>query len=465
MGASRRPEALAPGSYHHLTEAGNATTDAAMTNWWASFHDATLSSLIERAVKANLDLEIASSRLLEVRAARRVARADLFPQVGSSDSISRMRGGLTTGIFSVNQGPSARSEAPNLLAPFETNVFRLGFDASWEMDFFGRRRRSLEAATADVASFEEARRDLIVSLTAEVARNYAELRGLQRRLDIADENVALQAQSLELTRAQAEAGLGTQLDVERQAAQLDWSRSLAPSLEAAATKAIHRIGILLGEEPGAFLDELAHREPLPILPDAVPVGIPADLLKRRPDIRRAEARVAAETARVGIARADRFPRITLNAAGGRHATAPAGLTFGAGNYFSFGPAITLPIFDGGRIRANIEAQRQRLDQALSEYRSAVLRALEETENSLVAHGREKERRDRLMKAVESFRQATVLANELYLRGLTDFLSVLDAQRQQLAAEEALAQSETSVVISLVALYKALGGGWEIVPQR
>ena len=194
------------------------------------------------------------------------------------------------------------------------------------------------------------------------------------------------------------------------------------------------------------------------------VGLPADLLKRRPDIRAAESRVAAETARVGVARSDLFPKILLTGAAGRQATEPSGLTLGAGNFFSFGPAITLPFFTAGKIRGNIEAQKQRLEQVLTEYQNTVLRSLEETENSLVAYGREKARRARLIAAVEASRQATMLASELYTRGLTDFLSVLDAQRQQLAGEDDLAQSDTTVVTNLVALYKALGGGWETAPR-
>jgi multidrug efflux system outer membrane protein len=191
----------------------------------------------------------------------------------------------------------------------------------------------------------------------------------------------------------------------------------------------------------------------------VPVGLPGDLLKRRPDIREAEARVAAETARVGVARADLFPKVLLTGAAGRQGTEPSALTLGAGNFFSVGPAITLPIFTAGKIRGNIEAQKQRLDQALTEYQGTVLRSLEETENALVAYGHEKDRQQRLIAAVVASREATSLANELYTRGLSDFLSVLDAQRQQLAAEDDLAQSDTLLLTNLIALYKSLGGGW------
>jgi len=455
------PKVTVPDSYYQQAGAGGTTIDTALGNWWATLNDPELSALIDRAVKSNLDLKIAFSRILEARAARRVTRADLLPRVSSSDTVQRVRGGFTSGLFNVKKDASAGS---SLLTPFESNVFQSGFDASWELDFFGGRRRALEAATADLTAIEEARRGTLLGLLAEVARNYSEVRGFQRRLEITERNIKLQEDSLELTRVRAEAGLGTQLDVERQAAQLDSTRALVPSLEAAEIQTIHRLGVLLGEEPGTLLKELAQNKPLPRVPPAVPVGLPADLLKRRPDVREAEAHVAAETARVGVARADLFPKILLSGAAGRQGTGPSGLTLGAGNLFSIGPAIRLPIFTAGKIRGNIEAQKERLDQALTAYKSTVLRSLEDTENSLVAYGHEKERREKLAAAVESSRRATGLANELYTRGLSDFLSVLDAQRQQLVAEEDLAQSDTAVVTSLVALYKALGGGWETVGQ-
>ncbi|MBZ5623104.1 MAG: efflux transporter outer membrane subunit [Acidobacteriia bacterium] len=453
----RPPKTSVPPAYEQQGGATGTTTGPALSGWWTTLNDAELTVLIERAAGRNLDLKVAASRILEARAARRISRSALLPNVVSSSNLDRVRGGLTSGLFNVNQGSS------NLLAPFETNVVQSGFDASWEIDFAGGRRRALEAATADVAALEEARRDTLVRLMAEVARNYAELRGYQRRLDITQRNIQLQQDSLDLTRVRAEAGLGTQLDVERQAAQLESTRALVPSLETAEIQAIHRLGVLLGEDPGNLLNELTLVKTLPAAPPDVPVGLPADLLRRRPDIREAEARVAGDTARVGVARADLFPKILLTGASGRQGTSFSALSFGAGNFFSFGPAITLPIFSGGKIRANIEAERQRLEQALIQYRSTVLGALEETENALVAYGRQKQRRDNLVASVEASRQATGLASELYTRGLSDFLSVLDAQRQQLAAEDDLAQSDTTVITDLIALYKALGGGWEVAP--
>ena len=459
-GPNHRPlKTDVPPAYHQQTAAG-ATADPAIGAWWTTLNDPELTALIGRAVKANLDLKIATSRILEARAARQVSRASLLPSVESSNNIDRVRGGLTQGLFNVNK---AQSGGSSLLSPFETNVVQAGFDASWEMDLAGGRRRALEAATADVASVEEARRDKLVSLLAEVARNYTELRGYQRRLDITNRNIQLQRESLDLTRVRAEAGLGAELDVERQSALLASTRALVPALEAGGTQAIHRLGVLMGEEPGTLLNELSSAKPLPAPPPAVPVGLPADLLQRRPDIREAEAQVAAASARLGIARAELYPKIFLSGASGRQGVSLSALTLGAGNFFSFGPAISLPIFTGGKIRAGIEAQKQRLDQAMTQYRSAVLRSLEEAENALVAYGREKERREHLVAAVESSRQSTMLANELYTQGLSDFLGVLDAQRQQLAAEDDLARSDTAVITNVIALYKALGGGWEVAP--
>jgi len=446
------PKASVPASY---PDTPGITSDPAMETWWTTINDPALSSLIDRAVRANLDLKIASSRILEARAARRMSRADLLPSIESTNNIQRVRGGLTQGLFN----PNAKSGGSTLLSPFETSIYQFGFDASWEIDFFGGRRRALEAATADVSAVNEARRDTLVSLLAEVARNYSELRGFQKRLDITNQNIKLQEDSLDLTRVRAEAGLGTQLDVERQSAQLESTQALLPQLTSAEIQTIHRLSVLLGEEPRALLAELTATKPLPAIPPSVPVGLPGDLLKRRPDIREAEARVAAETARVGVARADLFPKVLLTGAAGRQGTEPSALTLGAGNFFSVGPAITLPIFTAGKIRGNIEAQKQRLDQALTEYQGTVLRSLEETENALVAYGHEKDRQQRLIAAVVASREATSLANELYTRGLSDFLSVLDAQRQQLAAEDDLAQSDTLLLTNLIALYKSLGGGW------
>ena len=253
--------------------------------------------------------------------------------------------------------------------------------------------------------------------------------------------------------------MGTDLDVERQQTQLATTAAAEPMLESARIQTVQRLAVLLGEPPDALLAELSQSAELPSVPPLVAVGFPSDLLARRPDLRRAEAETASAGARVGVARSELFPKFVITGLSGRQSTGLGGLTLGAGNFFSVGPGIQLPLFSGGRIRANIAAQDARLDQAIARYEGAMLQALGDVENALVAYDHEQQRRTRLQIAAQASRAATGMADELYKTGLSDFLSVLDAQRAQYAAEDELSQSETAVVTDLVALYEALGGGW------
>lgn len=301
----------------------------------------------------------------------------------------------------------------------------------------------------------------LVILLGDVGRGYAELRGFQRRLEIADKNIKIQQDTLDLTTARAKAGLATELDVSRAAAQLETTKAAVPSLLSGIDVSIHRLGVLLGEEPGALRSELEKVSPIPTAGPDVDVGLPSDLLRRRPDIRRSEAQLAAATARIGEAKADLFPRFFLTGTAGRQATQLHDLTLSAGNYFSVGPAISLPLFTGGRIRSNIAVHTSRQREALISYQSTILNSLEEVENALVSYSQEQERRDHLNQAVENSQLAVDLATEQYKAGLVDFLSVLDAQRELFANEDQLVQSQTTVTTDLVGLYRALGGGWSV----
>jgi NodT family efflux transporter outer membrane factor (OMF) lipoprotein len=285
------------------------------------------------------------------------------------------------------------------------------------------------------------------------------VRGFQRRLEIANKNIKTQQDTLDLTSARTKAGLATELDVSRAVAQLESTRAVLPSLLSGIDVSIHRLSVLLGEEPGALRSELEKVSPIPSAGPEVDVGLPSDLLKRRPDIRRSEAQLAAATARIGEAKADLFPRFVLTGTAGRQATQLHDLTLGAGNFFSAGPGISLPLFTGGRIRSNIAVQTSRQREALIGYQSTVLNALEEVENALVSYSQEQERRDRLNEAISHSQLAVDLATEQYKAGLVDFLSVLDAQRDLYANEDQLVQSQTTVTTNLVGLYRALGGGW------
>src|SRR5262249_14161703 len=306
---------------------------------------------------------------------------------------------------------------------------------------------------------EESCRDDVVSLLGDVGRVYTQLRGFQRRLEIANKNINTQQETLDLTKARAKAGLATELDVSRAAAQLETTRSAVPNLLSGIDVSIHRLSVLLGEEPGALRSELEKTKPIPSAGPDVQVGLPSDLLKRRPDIRRAESQLAAATARIGEAKADLFPRFVLTGTAGRQATQLHDLTLGLGNYFAVGPGISLPLFNGGRIRSNIAVQTSRQRGAVISYASVILRALEEVQNELVTYSQEQERRDRLNQAVKQSQLATDLATEQYRAGLVDFLSVLDAQRELYANEDQWVQSQTSVTTNLVTLYRTLGGGW------
>jgi NodT family efflux transporter outer membrane factor (OMF) lipoprotein len=424
--------------------------------WWQSFHDAELDSLIHRSVAANYDLARAAARVEEARAARGFVRSNASPQISAGVSASRDR---QTGV-GLSPGPGGVAARR---FSYEASDYRGELSLSWELDLFGRIRRGVEAATADLAASEQDRRNVLVTLLGDVGRYYADLRGYQLRLAIAEKNIAIAEDTLELTRQRVKGGQATERDVAQAEAQLESSRAQTPGLNTSIQLAIHRLGVLLGQQPGALEKELAASAPLPPAPPSVPTGVPSDLLRRRPDIQRAEAQVAAATARVGEAKADYFPKFTLLGAVGRQATQLHDLSLGLGSFFSVGPTVSAPVFTGGRIRSNIAVQEARVREAVANYQATILTALEETENSLVAYGNEQDRRDRLEATVRASETAFELANVQYRAGLTDFLTVLDAQRELYANRDLLAQSQTQVTTSLIALYRALGGGWSIAP--
>jgi NodT family efflux transporter outer membrane factor (OMF) lipoprotein len=450
------PKTRVPASFG---EVGGATTQPSkttsraveITQWWATFGDPELDSLIDRAVAGNYDLQEAESRIRQARSQLLIARADQLPELDSSAGYSHQRYS-GTGPFS-------------LLPEKEFNLYQAGFDASWEIDVFGRVRRSVEAANADARAAMEDQRDVYVTLLGDVARNYVELRGAQRRLAIAKQNLASQEQTLDLIRSRNRAGFVTNLDVSRQAAQVATTASAIPAFETAAANNIHALGTLLGQDPESLADELTPPAPIPPTPPEVPVGVPAEMLRRRPDIRRAENQLAAATARVGVATADLYPRFTLSGNINLEGDTIGHFTSYDSRAFGFGPALSWPIFDAGRIRANIAVSNERQKQSLLNYQQTVLGALREVEDALASFRNEQARRASLADAVTNSRDATDLARQQYEKGVIDFLTVLDAQRVQFDAEDALVQSDRDVSTSLVALYKALGGGWEAQGAR
>jgi NodT family efflux transporter outer membrane factor (OMF) lipoprotein len=457
----KRPQVSVPQQWTVTPARGTSTNPPETDAWWFSFQDPELDSLIARAVDRNLDLKLALERMQEARAARGIARSGYFPTIEADVSAVRLRGGFNQGVIRVVPSSNNANGSPSLISPFETNVFQGSLNLSWELDVFGGIRRAVEAATADVAAAEDNRRDVLVILLGDVGRAYAQLRGFQRQLEIANKNIETQQDTLELTATRAKAGLATELDVSRAAAQVESTRAVVPTLLSGIDVSIHRLSVLLGEEPGALGSELEKASPIPAVGPSVEVGLPSDLLERRPDIAGAEAQLAAATARIGVAKADLFPRFFLTGTAGRQATQLHDLTLGLGNFYSIGPAMSLPLFTGGRIRSNIALETSRQRQALISYEAVILTALEEVENALVDYSQEQERRDRLNQAVEQSQLAVDLAAEQYRAGLVDFLSVLEAQGELYSNEAQLVQSQTSVTTDVIALYRALGGGWSV----
>jgi multidrug efflux system outer membrane protein len=413
--------------------------------WWTVFEDQTLTSLIDRAVDSNLDLKVAEARIRQARAVRGLAASGIGPTVDSAGSFRRSRfpeptSNGTEGVIS--------------------NQYQAGFDAGWELDIFGGVRRGIEAAGADLQAAVETRRDVLVTLTAEVARDYIDLRAFQQRIAIARKNLKAQEHSAGLTRQRFEAGFVSGLDVANAQAQVATTGAQIPLLEASARQSIYSLSVLLGQEPGALIQELSPSSAIPAAPPSVPVGVPSDLLRRRADIRRAEAEIHAATARIGVATADLFPKFTLSGSIGLQASDLGSWISWANRLWSFGPSAGWLIFDSGRIRSNIELQKALEEESLVVYRQTVLTALQEVEDVLVASQKEEEHRKALGAAVSANRKAVDLATRLYVEGQTDFLNVLQSQQSLYATEDALLQSTQTVSTNLVALYKALGGGWE-----
>lgn len=439
-------------SWPDALEAGLTADAADLREWWRVFQDPLLDSLVERALAGSLDLREAAARVREARALRGVTAADRFPTLDAAGSASYDRASENT------------FGGPGGFPGEETDFYEVGFDASWELDVFGGVRRSVEAADADIEAAIESARDARVVLLAEVARAYVEYRSAAARLAIAHRNVAIQQDTLELSRDRLEAGIATQLDTDQALAQLETTRSQIPLLTTAWKRASYRLDVLLGLPPGSLSEELGTDVDVPQVPDTLAVGAPAELLRRRPDIRRAERSVAAATARIGAARADLYPSFTLNGSFGLASEDFNNLFEGDSTTWSIGPlAVRWPIFQGGRLRNAVRVQEARQEQALIAYERTVLEAYEEVAGALVEYARVRERRVYLARAVEADRRAVDLANDLWSRGLTDFFNVLDTQRALFELEDQLAQTEAAEATSLIALYKALGGGWEPPP--
>lgn len=425
---------------------GDPVPENIIDKWWKVFDDSTLDNYMERAVRQNLDLRMATARLHQARAQAVVASSSLLPEGGLAAEYERSR--------------SPQSADPPTGTSRYKHLYLASFDASWEIDIFGGVRREIEASQAALEASREGLRDTLVTLRGEVARNYLDARGTQLRLKIAKDEVRVRRENADIIGARARAGLVSELDWARARGELASAEANIPYFERSLKAAVHRLEVLLGQEPGSLEEDFRAFSELPQIPDELPVGLPSDLLRRRPDIRRAERELAAATARIGVSTAELFPRFSLVGSFGYQTGQSAQMFWNRSNFWSIGPTMIWPILNFRRIMGQIEATKAVHDEVLAGYEKSVLLALEETENALVALSREKQRVIALAEAVRANELAVKFAMERYVSGLQSYLAVIDAQRALYSAEDQLALSRQNQATAFVALYKALGGGWE-----
>lgn len=438
--------AVGSGRYSHVSPGQPAWVD-----WWTKFGDAELDSLIARAVKASYELRIAVARVQEARAEERMADSRLYPTVS-----------LGAGAFATH-GSAEGFGVPYGIPGVSSNLFQVGFDASYEVDLFGGVRRSIEAAGAIAEATEDNRRGVQVSLLGEVARNYIALRALQQRLAVARDNLDTQRRTAEIVQHRFDSGLAANFDVVRARAEVVATESSIPPLESGIRQRVHALSTLLGEPPLSLSEELASSAPIPPVPPEVPIGLPSELLRRRPDVLSAERMLAAATARQGVAMAELFPRVILGGSAGvqsRHADTLFRERNPSSGYYLAGPSAQWTLFDGGSRLANVDRSKAIVAEAAAAYEATVLGALRDVEDALSAYSSDQARRMTLSALVDQDQEALRIARNELNRGLVAVLDVLEVQRNLFAAQDALAQADQAVSSDLVAIYKALGGGWE-----
>jgi NodT family efflux transporter outer membrane factor (OMF) lipoprotein len=444
----RRPETPVPaawsgGATNAVAAIVATTNDAvALSQWWTVFNDPVLSQLVEQARTNNLDVKQAEARLRKARAQRNLAKAERLPTIDANGSASRSRGSEKAGGGGIS------------------TMYANGFDASWEADIFGAKRRAVESAQATLESSQEDLRDVMVSLFSEVALNYVEYRSYEARLEITETNLAAQTETYDITRWRQQANLVTQLDVDQARLSLEQTRAGLPALQTGRDQAEHQIATLLGLAPGSVKALLEGRRlTVPVAVSELAVGVPADVVRRRPDVRKAERELAAQTAEIGVAEAARYPDLTLSGSVGLEALKSGDLYTWGARTASGALKAGWTLFDGGQIRQKIAVQTALQEEKLGAYEASVLTALKEVENALTSYANEQNRRRALRDAVVAGQSAFGLARDKYASGLIDFQTVLSTQQSLLTVQDTLASSEAEVTSDLIRLYKALGGGW------
>lgn len=437
------------------------TSDAVEQAWWKQFHDATLDDLVERALANNANVQIAMLRVAQSRVLRNADSGALWPNVNAKAGYQRERQsevGTATRMIDLIAPAGNREQIVSLLAePF--SVYQAGFDVGWELDLWGRLRRTIEADDANVRSSEQDLRDAQLSLIGEVVRGYLELRGAQDQLRIATADAAASADLVELTEYRVKGGLVDQLDLATQRARLADARSSLPQLKQQEVQLLSALAVLLNQPPGSLDAQLVAAPPTFTLPPAVAGGVPSEVARRRPDIQRAEAQLHAATAEIGVAVADLYPRFTLTGSFLQESLHPSDVGEWGARQWSIGPSISLPIFDGGRRRAVVQVRKLDQQQAAVTYQQTVLRAWHEIETALSGYGAEQEHNRELSTALAASRDAYDIARVRYDHGMINYLAELEARRTLLQTERAYSQSNIQLGTQLVAVYKAFGGGW------
>ncbi|MCQ8181534.1 efflux transporter outer membrane subunit [Methylomonas sp. SURF-1] len=458
------PQPAMPERWTEIVPTASAAARNDLAEWWRGFNDDRLNRLVERALQGNLDLKAAEARILAARAQRDATDAERWPSVNASSAFQRQRispNALLGALGSIQGGGQSNNGLLSTLGSIGTpfNLFQAGFDSSWELDLFGGIRRQQEAAEANAEAIADSQLDVQVSLIAEVARAYLELTALHSRLAIAEDNLKNQREILRLAEAGFQEGMATALDVQRATAELETAEGSVAPISAQIKNTRHALALLAGLPPAGLEGELAEVQAAIPVPPAVQPGMPSDLLRRRPDIRQAERTVASASASIGAAVAELFPKLSLTGAAGFQSQDLSNFTSLSSGFYGFGPRVSLPIFQAGRLLANIDAQEARHQEALMAYEKSVLAALREVEDGLSTLQGEHSRRLALESAVQSAKKAAETAEAYYSEGEADLSSVLDSRRSWHNAREQLLQSRLAWATGHVALYKALGGGW------
>jgi outer membrane protein, multidrug efflux system len=448
----RKPVVPVPKQWY---ETSTSSTLAQPDKWWQTFNDKELNQLIADGIAANLDLKQALARVKDARAQRSAAIAAGLPSVGVTNTVSRRFNNLSATSQSGGANFGSGFGVGNQLI----NIFQLGFDARWELDFFGGIRRAIEASDATIDSEMENSRNVLVTLLGEIARNYIELRANQQQVEITRKNLYAQQETLALTQVRQQSGLASMLEVTQAQAQADTTEAQLPNYEALVKQSIHALSVLLGREPGALAIRLERQTTIPAIASTVIPDLPSELLKRRPDIRHAERQLAYANAAIGVATAELYPKVNLAAFLGLQNATITDFT-PVGKSWSAASSLTMPIFNWGKLNANIRSKKTQFEQAFLSYQSTVLTAFKEVEDALIAYSKEQVRHKSLAQAVAANQLAVQLATERYQKGLTGFIDVLETQQAFFQSENNLTASDAKLSSNLVALYKALGGGWQ-----